>query len=51
MQPAYMLGNARFTAGALKGVFDDRREMTDAIKKAVEGSAIEGSPCEKLKAD
>lgn len=50
---AYRLGNSKFTAGELKGIFDERREMTDTIKKMIEEhSLIEGCPrCEKLMRD
>jgi hypothetical protein len=33
---AYKLGNYKFSAGSLKGVFESRREMTDCIKEVVE---------------
>jgi hypothetical protein len=47
LAPACMLGNRRFTEGALRGLFSDRREMTDAIKAAVEDSAMDCWLCEK----
>lgn len=49
--PAYILGNKKFTAGEVKGVFDDRTEMTDAILKAIEDSATECYYCEKWSAE
>jgi len=52
IQAAYRLGNARFTAGQYRGDFDDRREMTDAIKKAVEdNSPDECYSCERWNDD
>jgi hypothetical protein len=51
VERAYRLGNTKFSAGALRGVFDTRREMTDAIQKAVEESAIECYFCEKWRAE
>jgi hypothetical protein len=39
IEAAYKLGNALFTAGRCRGEFDDRREMTDAIKKFVEDNS------------
>jgi hypothetical protein len=44
--PAYELANARFTSGALTGVFDDRHEMNDAIKSAIEDAPDECYECE-----
>jgi hypothetical protein len=49
--PAYKLGNSRFTAGKYVGVFEDRTEMTDAILKAVQDSAVECDPCLKWQED
>lgn len=52
IQGAYKLGNARFSAGKLKGIFESPRQMTDAIKAAVEEHGLEDCPlCEKLLAD
>jgi hypothetical protein len=42
IERAYMLGNARFTAGKLNEVFADRRDLTDAIKKAYEENCGDG---------
>ena len=49
---AYMLGNALFTAGELQVSFESRRELTDAIKEAIEQAGIGGCPiCDKMLAD
>lgn len=45
---AYKLGNRKFTAGEVVGVFADRREMTDYIKAAIEDSADECGYCAKI---
>lgn len=46
VKSAYMLGNYRFSTGLLDRTFDDRREMTDYIKQAVEAhSAKECREC------
>jgi hypothetical protein len=52
-QGAYKLGNSKFTAGELEGIFDERTEMTDCIKKAIEEHhAIDECPrCAKMLAD
>lgn len=51
-ESAYRLGNAKFTKGELKDVFNDRKELTDAIKKAVEENCSdECNACEKWKED
>ena len=47
IESAYRLGNYRFSAGKLHGVFRDRREMTDTIKSVVEQSAMECYTCAK----
>lgn len=36
IEKAYKLGNAKFTAGELKGTFESRREMTDKIKDVID---------------
>lgn len=51
IQPAYMLGNSMFSNGELDGIFDDRREMTDAIKAAVESCGTECYSCQRLEDD
>lgn len=46
LEAAYRLGNAMFSAKTLDKVFSERREMTDAIKSAVESiSADECDDC------
>jgi hypothetical protein len=52
-QGAYKLGNAKFTAGELKNIFDERTEMTDCIKKAIEEHHLidECPRCAKMLAD
>jgi hypothetical protein len=35
IEEAYKLGDAKFTAGKLKGAFESRQEMTDIIKYAI----------------
>ncbi|WP_336334666.1 hypothetical protein [Pseudomonas putida] len=47
IQPAYMLGNSLFSSGELDGIFDDRREMTDAIKAAVDSCMPECYSCQR----
>lgn len=49
--PAYMRGNRLFSSGELNGVFSDRREMTDAIKAAIEDSAMECGYCAKMRSE
>jgi hypothetical protein len=52
IEDAYRPGNARFTAGELSSVFEHRREMTDAIKKAVqENNSDECYACAKNAAE
>lgn len=45
VEDAYKLGNTLFTSGELGDQFDSRREMTDAIKEAVESCAGECYAC------
>jgi hypothetical protein len=45
---AYKLGNHKFTAGELHGIFVSRREMTDTIKEVVNDAALECWDCAKL---
>lgn len=51
IEGAYRLGNARYSAGTYAKDFSDRREMTDAIKKAVEDRSDECFQCAKGAAD
>lgn len=52
IQGAYRIGNAKFSAGELSGIFDSRRQMTDAIKAVVSDHPLEDCPiCEKMLAD
>lgn len=52
VEPAYRLGNAKFTRGDFKEVFGSRREMTDAIKDAVDDFALDYCPiCDKMLSD
>ena len=39
IEAAYKLGNSKFTAGELAGVFETRKEMTDYIKLVYEENA------------
>jgi hypothetical protein len=39
LEAAYRLGNYKFTAGELDGIFENRREMTDYIKMVYEENA------------
>ena len=49
-EAAYKLGNAKFTAGKLEGVFEARREMTDIIKEVIEDHSAEECPsCAKIR--
>ncbi len=49
---AYKIGNARFTANELQTEFRSRRELTDAIKEAIEEAGIDGcSICTKVLED
>lgn len=43
IQEAYKLGNAKFSAGGLEAIFEDRRDMTDIIKEVVDDHM--GSEC------
>ncbi len=36
VEGAYKLGNYKFSAGSLAGIFENRREMTDCLKQVVE---------------
>ena len=47
-KPAYKLGNFKFTKGKLKGVFDGRAELNDAIKAAIEDAGIECVRCSEF---
>jgi hypothetical protein len=47
--PAYKLDNYRLSAGELKGVFSSSREMTDAIKSAIQDAGLECYACAKLR--
>jgi hypothetical protein len=49
--PAYKLGNYRLSAGELKGVFSSSREMTDAIKSAIDDAGMECYDCAKHRDD
>ena len=49
--PAYKLGNYKLSKGELGGVFSSSREMTDAIKAAVEEAAMECCGCAKERED
>jgi hypothetical protein len=48
-QPAYKLGNYKFSAGEFGRVFSDRREMTDTIKEVIDSAAMECGMCAKWK--
>ncbi len=50
-EPAYKLGNYRLSHGQLGTVFSSSREMTDAVKAAVEDAGIECCFCAKEQAD
>jgi hypothetical protein len=39
LEAAYKLGNVKFKAGELQGIFDSRREMTDCIQLVYEENA------------
>jgi hypothetical protein len=39
IEAAYKLGNSKFTAAELDGIFESRREMTDYIKLVYEENA------------
>lgn len=49
--PAYKLGNFKFTKGELKGIFDDRKEMNDAIQAAIKNSGMECVRCSEFQAE
>ena len=49
---AYRISNVRFTAGELQTDFASRRELTDAIKEAIDESGLGGCwLCERMLAD
>ena len=51
-QEAYKIGNARFTRGELQARFESRKELTDAIKAAIDEIALDECPlCAKMLAD
>jgi hypothetical protein len=51
-EDAYRAGNWRFSRGAFDGVFDSRREMTDAIKEVENEHGLNYCPrCDKLRSD
>ncbi len=41
IEEAYRLGNSKFSAGELEGVFETRRQMTDMIKDVVEENGMD----------
>lgn len=45
IEAAYKLGNARYSAGDMDGVFSSRREMTDYIQSAVELADLRCERC------
>lgn len=49
--PAYKLGNHKLSAGKLGGVFSSPREMTDAVKAAVENAGMECYSCAKMRSE
>jgi hypothetical protein len=52
IEDAYRWGNAKFSRGGLAGIFESRREMTDAIKYAENEHGLDDCPrCDKLLAD
>jgi hypothetical protein len=52
VEDAYRVGNAKFTAGDFKGIFESRPDMTDAIKSAFEEHGLDECPrCAKLLED
>lgn len=49
-EAAYKLGNTKFTADKLEGVFKTRRKMTDVIKEVIEDHPAEECPsCAKIR--
>jgi hypothetical protein len=48
---AYKIGNARYTAGELTAEYSSRRELTDAIKEAIDDSVDSCPLCDKMLAD
>ena len=49
---AYRVGNAKLKAGELEDLFDSPREMTDAVKAAIDDHALDYCPrCDKLLED
>jgi hypothetical protein len=50
-EEAYKLGNAKFSAGEFSGIFETRREMTDAIKEAIDDAPVECYECERAFGD
>jgi hypothetical protein len=49
VEGAYRLGNYKFSRGELAGIFESRREMTDAIKAVVEENG--GAECPQCSRD
>jgi hypothetical protein len=50
IESAYKLANYKFSRGEIS-TFDNRREMTDAIKEVVEKAAMQCYLCEKWRDD
>lgn len=48
IEDAYKLGNSRYSAGELDGMFESRREMTDCIKEAVESCLDQCYECKEF---
>ena len=49
---SYRVGNARFTAGDLDDLFDSPRDMTDAVKAAINEIGLTSCPrCDKMLED
>ena len=49
--PAYKLGNYKLSHGELGDLFSGSREMTDAVKRAIEDAAAECHYCAKVHAE
>lgn len=49
IDPAYKFGNVMFARGELGDMYEDRREMTDYIKQAVESCLTECYECSRFR--
>jgi hypothetical protein len=49
IEDAFRLGNSRFSSHSMGSIFENRIEMTDAIKEVVEDAAEKCPVCDKVR--